>query len=142
MSKGAFPLEILATLVCDDIRREQNGKDILIGVYGGDILVERFPAPLPLAIYVQLAPKVTGPIALEFRLVMDGRQTLAEGALHLNIDSLGPPAALPLNGVLALVPQPGTLGIQIRAPGSGWKTLRTISIRQGGPPGAAAPPPP
>lgn len=35
------------TTFCDDIRQEVNGKLILIGVYGADMLVPGFPAVLP-----------------------------------------------------------------------------------------------
>ena len=42
------PFTVRSAIVCDDIRREQNGKDILIGVYGGVIVVhDGFPASLP-----------------------------------------------------------------------------------------------
>jgi hypothetical protein len=35
------------SLFCDDIRQEDNGKQILIGLYHGDMLVESFPILLP-----------------------------------------------------------------------------------------------
>lgn len=36
-------IEIKGVVVCDDIRQEDNGKLMLIGVYSGDILVSLFP---------------------------------------------------------------------------------------------------
>jgi hypothetical protein len=45
-----FPLiTVKHVVVCDDIRREDNGKEILIGVYSGGIIVPQFPVPLALA---------------------------------------------------------------------------------------------
>jgi hypothetical protein len=35
------------SIVCDDVRREDNGKLMLVGVYGGTIVVPQFPAVLP-----------------------------------------------------------------------------------------------
>jgi hypothetical protein len=43
-------LKIISVLICDDVRREENGKEILIGVYSGDIIVTRFPAAMALTI--------------------------------------------------------------------------------------------
>jgi hypothetical protein len=39
-------LHIRSIIICDDARREGNGKDILIGVYNGIIVFPRFPAGL------------------------------------------------------------------------------------------------
>jgi hypothetical protein len=35
------------SLFCDDIRQEDNGKQILLGLYNGDMLVNSFPILLP-----------------------------------------------------------------------------------------------
>src|ERR1700722_1974046 len=40
-------LQILNTLVCDDVRLENNGKEILIGVYNGTVIVDSVPTLLP-----------------------------------------------------------------------------------------------
>jgi hypothetical protein len=37
---------LICAIICDDVRKEDNGKDILIGVYG-DMSVDRMPAVLP-----------------------------------------------------------------------------------------------
>jgi hypothetical protein len=51
MSDAQF--EVDAALICDDIRREDNGKAILIGVYAGDIVLSRLPATIPIALWLQ-----------------------------------------------------------------------------------------
>lgn len=38
--------QVKSVLVCDDIRKEVNGKDILIGVYADSIIFPNFPARL------------------------------------------------------------------------------------------------
>jgi hypothetical protein len=35
------------SIFCDDIRQENNGKQILIGLYTGDMLIDAFPIQLP-----------------------------------------------------------------------------------------------
>jgi hypothetical protein len=40
-------MQILNTIVCDDVRIENNGKEILIGVYNGTVIVDSVPTLLP-----------------------------------------------------------------------------------------------
>lgn len=43
---------IKCALICDEIRREDNGKAFLIGVYGGDIVPLSFPAVMSVCLYL------------------------------------------------------------------------------------------
>ena len=47
------PFTIESAIVCDDIRREDNGKAILIGVYFGDVIVPKAPALLSVWLWFQ-----------------------------------------------------------------------------------------
>jgi hypothetical protein len=38
---------IIHTIICDDVRREDNGKEILIGVYNGTMVLDSIPTVLP-----------------------------------------------------------------------------------------------
>jgi hypothetical protein len=38
-------------IICDDMRREENGKEILIGVYNEEIIAARFPAVIISAVF-------------------------------------------------------------------------------------------
>ena len=40
-------MRLLSSIICDDIRTEANGKDILIGCYNNVIVLEKAPAKLP-----------------------------------------------------------------------------------------------
>jgi hypothetical protein len=42
------------TVFCDDIRKEESGKDILIGVYGSDLVVDKLPATIPLSLWINI----------------------------------------------------------------------------------------
>jgi hypothetical protein len=58
---------IVSMLVCDDIRREFNGKEILIGVYNNVIIFPSFPASLPnLVIRVGFYTKKWGTTNVKF----------------------------------------------------------------------------
>lgn len=66
------PLAIL----CDEIRREDNGKLLLLGVYTGDLIVPTFPHPMLLTYVVFLNGGHVGDIDWTFE-VMLGDTTFA-----------------------------------------------------------------
>ncbi|WP_135507511.1 DUF6941 family protein [Roseovarius aestuariivivens] len=43
----------LEAIFCDDIRREDNGKLLIIGAYGGNIIVNKLPVQLRLSIWIR-----------------------------------------------------------------------------------------
>jgi hypothetical protein len=47
-------LRFSAIVVCDEIRTENTGKDILIGVFSGDILVPSFPTVIGVAFWCEV----------------------------------------------------------------------------------------
>jgi hypothetical protein len=49
-----MPVSIVATLVCDEVRVEHNGKLILLGVYTPNILVPQIPFTFPILTFFQL----------------------------------------------------------------------------------------
>jgi len=126
-------------VVCDGIRREDNGKHILIGVYGAAIYVREFPADLALSFYVHVENPVAGPMEFEFRLVFDdlnGQQTvLGSGSGTLDVKKPVPPVTLEdgtdiaLPGIPVAIDSPGRLTLEARGPTKGrWSTLRSIRV--------------
>lgn len=58
--EDAITFDAQTVIVCDDIRREDNGKSILIGVYNASILVQQFPYALGIAFWLQGMPSDGG----------------------------------------------------------------------------------
>jgi hypothetical protein len=57
-------------MICDDVRREDNGKEIIIGVYSGSIIAETFPIFLPtFAIRFVIKVPISQPLTLEGSVV-------------------------------------------------------------------------
>lgn len=69
-SQRAAPPRCLFTLVCDDVRREDTGKLLFVGVYLPDILVPHVPFVFPQIVFFQL-----------FEWLSVGRHTI-RGSLH------------------------------------------------------------
>jgi hypothetical protein len=68
------------TLFCDDVREESGNKLSYMGVYGGNLLLERLPAVLPkfCAVISLRLPAKTKSESVTFRLAKDG-QDLGRG---------------------------------------------------------------
>jgi hypothetical protein len=66
-----FPIDISAVLTCDQVRREDNGKAIIIGVYVSDILLPQIPTMLGMTWYIQGINKVEGEYEMEFQISLE-----------------------------------------------------------------------
>jgi hypothetical protein len=60
----ATKIDIDFAFICDEVRREDNGKLLIIGVYTNDIIVMNFPVNLLLAVVVGF--NVDEPIETDF----------------------------------------------------------------------------
>lgn len=128
-----IPLDIREVIVCDDIRREDNGKAILIGVYYGHIVLRQFPATLPLSFWLQgRARENVGSAKAQFKI--DIRDQGAEQIPPIMIDAdFDAPSADTTTGVLVFqtvpitVRQPGRLVLSINEDGE-WLELLNKKI--------------
>lgn len=131
MSTHSSGLEIVTAIVCDDIRREENGKDILIGVYGSGLRVQALPTFLNLAVWLEVVPKVTGQHQLKMRMVGQNSSILFETAsLPVQINELRPIHA-PLAGVPLQIQAIGPIELQVAVNDQDWQTYRTINVEVG-----------
>lgn len=119
-------------VVCDEVRKEANGKHIIIGVYPHDMLVNSFPATIAPALWIQFFIERKGEIEIEFR-VRDKSQPKKRGLSALaklviiNPDELNtmtlPPAPIVIN-------EQGLLLFEVREKDGRWKKIREILIKQ------------
>ena len=78
------------TLVCDEVRREDNGKLLLIGVYQHIILVPQFPATFPLTFVQALESDRPGNWSVRMRLQhLETGQRIMEGMGALTFQKPG-----------------------------------------------------
>lgn len=122
-------LEIITSVVCDDIRREDTGKDILIGVYSGDILVPRFPANINLAVWLHVRPSKAGEAKFDFRLVGPHDVQFVQGHGEVTFGAVGP-GSISLAGLPAPVQVPGELRLLFRQGNEEWRPVAGIQVRE------------
>lgn len=112
-------------IVCDDVRKEITNKDIIIGVYAGEIGVSVFPAMLSVAFWIEISGDVIGEQDVSLRIML-GRTQLTELNLHLNIERIGylSVAIPPINFPVA---KEELLSLELKQ-GDKWRTLKTKKI--------------
>ena len=108
-------------VLCDEIRREDNGKLIFIGVYGSNILVPAFPAALILALAV--GAEVAEPVELSttFQVTL-GETTLVSGRGRMKASVAGN-HVFPIRDILLEVPHAGDLHFQLKLGDGDWLTV-------------------
>lgn len=65
------------SILCDMIRREDNGKLLLIGVYGGDVLLQSYPTTLNIAVHAEGVCLEAGALDAEFHFTDSDGNALA-----------------------------------------------------------------
>ncbi len=73
MNTAPPPIKIDYAIVCDDVRREDNGKFIIIGAYGSDIRVPSTRTKLRLSLLVAARSKTEHQTLIGIRITQDGK---------------------------------------------------------------------
>ena len=127
-------ITVLYTLVCDDVRREDNGKEIIIGVYSSDIRVSRFPANMRLVFWMQAIIGSVKYNTFQFRVIGPNEVELAAADVELEMQSqAGVIGTIPLR-VPIQIQSAGDLRLEARdGPNDQWEELKRIPVVQGEP---------
>ena len=67
-TENQWNISVLAAVFCDGVRVENNGKEILIGVYSGVIEVPRIPSMVVLQCWLNLSIRHPSSTPLNFRV--------------------------------------------------------------------------
>jgi hypothetical protein len=109
-------------ILCDDVRREDNGKLIFIGVYSHALTLQVFPATLSLQLVIGVMPKRKGNVSIEVRGLLDGALSVGmTGSISLGGTTIEPVAIPPLPFA---IPHAGKLKFEMREGASSeWKIV-------------------
>ena len=128
------------TLLCDDIRQENNGKFIILGLYTPDIIVPAVPFALPsLGFFVAFEADSAGVLDFNFKLAQ-GDTIMSGGSGKMNVGKAGV-TAVPLRLGALVFPAAGQYRFVLDVEGSGQIThefsvaLAVRNIGQPMPPG-------
>jgi hypothetical protein len=135
------PFDMRAVVVCDDIRREQNGKALIIGVYGGDIVLPDLPATLTLAFYFVGKGRAPGHGTVEIRIqYLRGKDPMGMATATADVQSVpvGMNMALALPGIPFDFDRPTELIISVLVDGEWCEIDRKQVLVAQRPPASAS----
>lgn len=116
-------------VVCEHIIEGKNNKHTLINTMAGDILVENFPANIPIAFYIELMSQEAGILAVDIKIML-GRKQIAGGEAEVPFKK-NESAILALPTALLKVDAPTTLKVVLQWDGAKPVTLVTKTFSQG-----------
>ncbi len=125
------PISFKFAVICDEIRREDNGKFLIIGAYAAEILVLEFPIALGLAAFLPFEAQEKQSLELEFQALVNGQRVYGANG-HIEIVSGEPPFAdaLPINRIGMVLYGEGAIEFQARQKDGEWQTVRRLSVKR------------
>lgn len=125
-------------LFCDDIRTEQSGKDIAIGIYNGLFIVPQFPWLCPsFMIRLELSFRGQKVDHFQFSLRDPNDNALLEQAVPISFFDWNRPGNVALNLAGLIFPVPGEYKFYTRFDGE-WELQRTLLVEKFNPAEAQA----
>ena len=123
-----YPIE---AVFCDDIRREESGKLILVGVYPKALSVEEFPNTLELSLWVKINKSFQPPYSFKVEVIAN------EDILHtveptFTEDDGSGSAQVLMIGMPVKLMRPGHIGVTVSGEGGeiGQITLPVIEKKK------------
>ena len=132
MTENAVPkVEILSAVVCDDVREENNGKEILVGVYSGTIAVQEIPSPpLSLRCWVNLRIQSSCEVRLYFRAIDQDNKEIFQAQLKTETDDEIGMGSVSLGPIVYTLKEPeGSLRIDYKEGDGDWSNIITKNAR-------------
>jgi hypothetical protein len=123
-----------SVIIADDIRREDNGKLIIIGVYPEGIASQVFPLQIILAMLFQFQLEGDGP--LEIEIEMRGKESKKLFGILAKMEPLAPLreaqryTSLIFTGIPIKFDEPEDYSIVFKAPHGDWETIRVFTTQR------------
>lgn len=125
---------VISAVICDDVRKEVSNKDIIIGAYGGGIVVPSFPVNIPFSVWVEIMPTATGHQEIDVMFRVPGIPDNIRLRFLVDILTLNDPATFYTPQVIMPVGAPGNIEVLMKpAETEEWRPVKTKRIMQGSP---------
>lgn len=136
-------LRIQSAVICEDVRKEQSGKTILLGVYAGDmVFVTNSSGPFPTQkiLWVQAECLSNESTMAEFQISYNDKELMTVKQESPS-GKKGRVFAFPITRIGMSVEAPASLDVKFREPGGRWKKILRQPIKFQSSPPTASPPP-
>ena len=124
-------VKVLSAVVCDDVRQESTGKDLLIGVYSGTIAVHILPSPpVSLRCWINFEARGSGTAKVNFRVVDHKNQTLIQSETNMQVQDQLSFGSIPIGPFVYVLKDPeGSFKVEYKYEGKNWETLITKKVK-------------
>lgn len=119
-------LDIINVLLCDDVRTEDTGKSIIIGVYNDSVQVNEFPVNLRPVYWLQVDHREVGDFNFLFRGVIRGSETaVISGRVDGSAIRQGV-GSIKIGPIPLALEEPADVEFQAQVPDDVWVTLGSM----------------
>ena len=125
-----LPFKIEAAVVCDDLRVENTGKHILIGVYVGVIGLLSLPTQLTLTWWIETAPPSADKIDGQMKIVHSDGAVLAQGNFSIVVEP-DKASIITLQKVPVQIQSFGEIALMFKIGSDDWVPIRKIKVVDG-----------
>lgn len=132
------PVDLKGALLADDVRQENNGKFILIGVYNSNIVVSGFPFARTMYVVLLLGFHATGSCTIELRGVLPSGDTTFSVKGEISSQSQESSVLAPVGEIPMVFSQPTSFTVEARVNNGEWKAIGSWKIMKATPEEAAA----
>jgi len=121
--------KIANAIICDDIRVERNGKQLIIGVYSSDIVVPEAPALIPIMLWLQIDDVGSDTEEYDFIGTISGTE-FVKGKFSVSTISSPGRATISLGQFPLNIEREGKLKFDIKPAKNGrWKNAISIDLK-------------
>jgi hypothetical protein len=125
---------IESVLICDEVRKEVTNKDIIIGVYGGALLIPSFPAQAPLAVWMEIIAHTIGRHEIELKIEIAGKPGGVGIKFVLDMTGIDDPITMATPQFIIPFLEPGEVVVSIKsARDEAWRPIKTKRVIVGQP---------
>ena len=135
MPNKIIKIKPVIAVICDDIRKEDNGKPIIIGVYQGDIKINIPPVQGPhvitLSLWIPFTISEAGQVEIELKISGPNPENQMKMKAHASFEKAPSKHDMPSFNITGfpLVIENGVLEIFFRNKGDNkWTLLRSASV--------------
>jgi hypothetical protein len=119
-------------ILCDDVRREITGKEIIIGIYGDELTTPQFPVALFFTLYLKISFPKTGEFPMAFRVMGPSEQPLTAVVMtSIMAQREGRSTTVHIGGIALQVQIPGRIQFQWRLQEREWETIAKLDVVKG-----------
>ena len=130
-------IKIKFAFLCDDTRKEDNGKLIFIGAYNSSMIVQNFPAAHILCLVMNIHADEAVETSIGFRIFFN-EHPIAEGGSVINLMKGANFSVFP--GVPLNFERPGLVAFQAKFGQADWEEIISIEVIPSQTSNASAPP--